>query len=104
MCVNFSPGICEFSFLLFPRVRGSDPEQRLQPNEALSTALYTVPTSIDFATRTAKIVARRTGKPTYIGCNVELGSTTVEEELAAVKAAIDGILRIIGGKLHEGNS
>jgi hypothetical protein len=73
-------------------------EQRLQPNEPLSTALYTVPSSIDFATRTARIVARRTGKPTYIGCSVAFRNATVEEELAGVKAAVDGILNIIEDK------
>lgn len=100
MCVYNIPLLhSPFSYL-----SDSDPEQRLQPNEALSTALYAVPSSIDFATRTAKIVARRTGKPTYIGCSVGLGSATVEEELAAVKAAIEGILRIIGDKPNQGNS
>ena len=89
--------------VIFRCVDGSNPKQRLQPNEPLSTVLYSIPTSVDFATRTAKIVARRTEKPTYIGCSVELGSSTVEEELAALKAAIDGVLSIIGDKPNEGN-
>ena len=73
----------------------SDTEQRFQPSDPLSTTLYTVPSSIDFTTRVAKIIAQRTGKPTYIGCSVIFGSTTVEEEIAGIKVAIDGIMGII---------
>lgn len=105
MCVHYSSRTFQFPFLrlILRRVDGSNPKQRQQPNEPLSTVLYSIPTSVDFATRTAKIVARRTEKPIYIGCSVELGSSTVEEELAAIKAAIDGILSIIGDKPNEGN-
>lgn len=76
----------------------SDFEQRLQPNEPLSTVLCAIPSSIDFATRAAKIVTRRTEKPTYIGCSVGFGNATVEEELAVVKAAVAGILSLIEDK------
>lgn len=48
-------------------------------------------------------MTRRTGKPTYIGCSVEFGSATVEEELAGIKAAVAGILSIIGDKSDGGS-
>ena len=66
--------------------------QRLNPSDPLSTALFPVPSSIDFATRVAKILARKTGKPTYVGCSATFGGATVEEEIEGVKAAIEAIL------------
>lgn len=71
---------------------------RLKPSEPLSTPLYAVAGSIDFATRVAKILARRTGKPAYVGCSAVFGSLVIEEEMAAVKAAVDGVM----GVLDEG--
>ncbi|MCJ1294795.1 hypothetical protein MMC34_006353 [Xylographa carneopallida] len=65
---------------------------RLNPSDPLSTALFPVPSSIDFATRVAKILARKTGKPTYVGCSATFGGATVEEEIEGVKAAIEAIL------------
>lgn len=75
-----------------PAVTTADPQQRFQPSEPLCTELYTVAASVDFATRVAKIVARRTGKPTYIGCSVAFENATVEDEIASTKAAVDGIM------------
>ena len=75
--------------------------QRLNPSDPLSTALFPVPSSIDFATRVAKILARKTGKPTYVGCSATFGAATVEEEVEGVKAAIDAILNDLAG--HERN-
>ncbi|MCJ1439189.1 hypothetical protein MMC27_008580 [Xylographa pallens] len=65
---------------------------RLNSSDPLSTALFPVPSSIDFATRVAKILARKTGKPTYVGCSATFGGATVEEEVEGVKAAIAAIL------------
>ena len=66
--------------------------QRLNPSDPLSTALCPVPSSIDFATRVANILARKTGKPTYVGCSATFGGATVEEEVEGVKAAIAAIM------------
>ena len=68
----------------------------MRPLDVLSTALYSVSSNIDFATRVAKIVARKTGKPTYVGCSVSFAGATVEEEIEGVKIAIDAIIREIG--------
>ncbi|KAM0798819.1 hypothetical protein BDR22DRAFT_791515, partial [Usnea florida] len=65
---------------------------RLKPSETLSTPLYAAPGSIDFATRVAKILARRTGKPAYVGCSAVFGNSVVEEEMAALKTAIEAIM------------
>jgi len=57
-----------------------------------------VPSSVDFATRVAKILARRTGKPTYVGCSAVFGNYGIEEEMAGVKAAVDGIMKSLSEK------
>lgn len=67
--------------------------QRLSPDSPpLSTSLYAIPSSIEFATRIAKIIAKRTKKPTYVGCSVGLERATVDEEMEAMQVAVDGIL------------
>lgn len=67
----------------------------MQPTEPLSTALYALPGSIDLATRVAKILARRTGKPAYVGCSAVFGSHGIEEEIAGVRAAVEGIMKTL---------
>ena len=68
-------------------------DQRLSPDSPpLSTPLYAVPSSIEFATRIAKIIAKRTKKPTYVGCSIALERATVDEEMEAMQVTVDGIL------------
>ncbi|KAL1978105.1 hypothetical protein VTN31DRAFT_964 [Thermomyces dupontii] len=55
---------------------------RTNPASAITTTLFSSPGSIDYATRTSKVLARRTGLPVYVGCNLNpaaLGSTAEEE-------------------------
>ncbi|MCJ1358994.1 MAG: hypothetical protein MMC33_008994 [Icmadophila ericetorum] len=74
---------------------------RLNPSESISTPLHSVPHSIDFATRVAKILARKTGKPTYVGCSVNLGiGVMVEEEIEAVKKSVEGVMEEISGGVN----
>ena len=70
---------------------------RLQPAEPLCTTLYTQPGTIDFATRVAKIVAKRTGKPTYVGWSGELeaGGVQFEEHMEVYKQAVEAILEVL---------
>lgn len=76
--------------------------QRFQPSEPLSTALYTLPSSIDFATRVAKILAKRTELPAYVGCSVGLRGATVEEELEGVRLAVNGVIEVFLDKKNGG--
>lgn len=46
----------------------------------------------------AKALARKTGIPAYIGCSVEFSGVTVEEEVDAVRVALEGLIRLSGGK------
>ncbi|KAK5128961.1 hypothetical protein LTR85_000294 [Meristemomyces frigidus] len=62
------------------------------PSQPLSTPLYSLPSSLDFATRMAKLLTRRTQKLCYVGGSVNLmgaaGGGTVEEEMEAVRAIV----------------
>ncbi len=71
---------------------------RLQPSDPLCTALYAQTGNIEFATRVAKILARRAEKPTYVGCSVMFGNPTVEEEMAGVRVLVDEVVKIIDGE------
>lgn len=80
--------------------------QRIQGTNTLSTALYTRDSSIDFTTRTAKILARRTGMPAYVGGSVSFGGgygmrPTVEEEVEGLKAVVDVVVREVERKKAE---
>ncbi|MCJ1456885.1 hypothetical protein MMC28_007251 [Mycoblastus sanguinarius] len=68
---------------------------RFNPSEPLCTPLYAMPSSVDFATRVAKILARKTGKPTYVGCSAVFGGGQIEEEMAGVRAAVDGVMKAL---------
>ena len=73
---------------------------RLNPAEPLCTTLYAQPNTVDFATRIAKIVAKRTAKPTYVAFSGDLGGVgrQVEEEMEGLRKAVDAIMGVIG---HE---
>ncbi|KAI9820502.1 MAG: hypothetical protein M1832_003693, partial [Thelocarpon impressellum] len=43
---------------------------RTDPKNILTTPLYTRESSVDFATRVARALARRTGAPVYVGAAV----------------------------------
>ncbi|KAF7712627.1 Uncharacterized protein PECH_002877 [Penicillium ucsense] len=67
---------------------------RTSPNQTLSTTLYTTPSSIEYTTRVAKILARRMQRPVYVGCSIDpngLGQT-VEEEMEGLKYIVDLIM------------
>ena len=71
--------------------------QRLVPDSPpLSTPLYALPPSIEFATRVAKIIAKRTKKPAYVGCSVVFEGATVDEEMEGIQIAVAGILKGLG--------
>lgn len=59
----------------------------------MSTPLYTLPSSLDFTTRMAKILARKTKIPCYVGSSINLGTAagggTVEEEMEAFRLIVD---------------
>lgn len=62
---------------------------RYNPAQPLSTPLCTVEPTLEFTTRLAKLVAKKTQLPTYVANSISFASTglggTVEEEMEAFK-------------------
>jgi hypothetical protein len=58
----------------------------------LSTPLYSDLQTVDFATRLAQTIARRTNKPTYVGNSISIASAgrggNVEEEMESLKKIV----------------
>ncbi|KAI1093979.1 hypothetical protein F5B19DRAFT_97275 [Rostrohypoxylon terebratum] len=66
---------------------------KYNPNQPLSTTIYSVEPTIEFTTRLAKILARKTQMPVYVGNSISFASTglggTVEEEMEALKKIVE---------------
>ena len=76
--------------------------QRYNPTQPLSTPLVPQSSTIDFATRVAKILVRRVGKPVYVGSSAMFAGAVVEEEVDAVRIVVEGVVGLVEGK--EGGS
>ncbi|EHY54285.1 hypothetical protein HRR83_008137 [Exophiala dermatitidis] len=59
----------------------------------ISTALSTSGSSIDYATRMAKILARKMRQPVYVGCSMNFAGTTPEEEMEGLTVAVEQIMQ-----------
>lgn len=59
----------------------------------LNTTLYTS-ANIEFTSRLAKILARRSSRPVYVGCSLdpEALGLTVEEEMEGLTRTVDQIM------------
>jgi len=70
--------------------------QRMNPNQTFSTPLYTYEFSLEFTTRMAKLLARKTGKPVYVGNSISFASAglggTVEEEIEGFKKVVQVVM------------
>ena len=71
-------------------------KKRLNQGQTLSTPLYTYESSIEFTTRLAKLLARKTGKPVYVGNSVSFASAgmggTVEEEMEGFRKVVNVVV------------
>jgi len=66
--------------------------QRIAPKELpISTALYSTTSTIDFATRLAKALAKKLRKPAYVGGDVKFLSQ--EDEAFALRAVLDIVIK-----------
>ncbi|KAL4934421.1 proteasome assembly chaperone 4 family protein [Aspergillus undulatus] len=67
---------------------------RTSPRSAISTTLYTSASTEEYATRIAKILARRMGAPVYLGCSIDpvaLGLLP-EEEMEGLTGIVDKVM------------
>ncbi|TDZ21522.1 hypothetical protein C8034_v003644 [Colletotrichum sidae] len=71
---------------------------KLDPAQPLSTAIYSVESTLEFSTRMAKLLAKRASMPVYVGCSMNLAggggamSLSVEEEMEAFRAVVDVVM------------
>ena len=67
--------------------------QRYNPSQPLATPLCTVEPTIEFTTRLAKLLVRKTQRPIYVGNSISFASTglggTVDEEMDAFKKVVE---------------
>jgi len=70
--------------------------QRMNPGQTISTPLFTYESSVEFTTRLAKLLARKTGKPVYVGNSISFASSgmggTVEEEMEGFKKVVEVVM------------
>lgn len=70
--------------------------QRFDPTQPLATTLYTQESSLEFSTRLARILARKTSAPVYVTNSVSFANAgmggTVEEEMEGLKNILDVLL------------
>ncbi|KAL4871316.1 hypothetical protein BDV12DRAFT_164595 [Aspergillus spectabilis] len=67
---------------------------RTSPRSTISTTLYTTTSTEEYATRIAKILARRMGVPVYLGCSIDpvaLGLLP-EEEMEGLTRIVDTVM------------
>lgn len=74
-------------------------DQRASPADTLSTPLYTHSGTLDFTTRLAKVLARKIGKPVYVGNSISFASAgmggTVEEEMEGFKRCVQVVVGLL---------
>jgi hypothetical protein len=68
----------------------------VNPGQTISTPLFTYESSIEFTTRLARLLARRTGKPVYVGNSISFASAglggTVDEEMEGFKKVVEVVM------------
>ena len=88
------PDVSNYVYLL-QNLR-TDLLQRLNAGQTLSTPLFTYESSVEFTTRLAKLLARKLGKPVYIGNSISFASAgmggTVEEEMEGFKKIVEIVM------------
>ncbi|KAJ9655058.1 hypothetical protein H2198_005999 [Neophaeococcomyces mojaviensis] len=70
---------------------------RSNEKNVISTALSSTGSSIDYATRLSKILARKMKLPVYVGCSMSFAGITPEEE-------IEGLTRIVEEVMAQFNN
>ena len=68
----------------------------MNAGQTLSTPLCVYESSVEFTTRLAKLLARKTGMPVYVGNSISFASAgmggTVEEEMEGFKKVVEIVM------------
>ncbi|KAI1079319.1 hypothetical protein F5B20DRAFT_173520 [Whalleya microplaca] len=66
---------------------------KYNPNQPLSSTIYSAEATLEFTTRLAKILVKKTQMPVYVGNSISFADTglggTVEEEMEAFKKVVE---------------
>ncbi|KAF2683554.1 hypothetical protein K458DRAFT_304372 [Lentithecium fluviatile CBS 122367] len=112
---NNGPNILLFLTTSTPETSSSAPlgsfvyamPNRASPADTLSTPLFTQSGTLDFTTRLAKVLARKLGKPVYVGNSSSFASAgmggTVEEEMEGFRRVVEVVVGLLD-KEKEGSS
>ncbi|KAH9870034.1 hypothetical protein J1614_006956 [Plenodomus biglobosus] len=104
---NNGPNLLLFLTTATPESASSSPlgsfvyamPNRASPADTLSTPLFTHGGTIDFTTRLSKVIARKTGKPVYVGNSASFASAgmggTVEEEMEGFKRVVEVVMGLL---------
>ncbi|KAL2838886.1 hypothetical protein BJY01DRAFT_219619 [Aspergillus pseudoustus] len=67
---------------------------RTSSRSTISTTLYTTPSTEEYATRVAKILARRMHVPVYVGCSIDPSALSLlpEEEMEGLTKIVDTVM------------
>ncbi|KAL3492848.1 hypothetical protein BJX62DRAFT_202040 [Aspergillus germanicus] len=67
---------------------------RTSSRSTISTTLYTTPSTEEYATRIAKILARRMRVPVYVGCSIDPSALSLlpEEEMEGLTRIVDTVM------------
>ncbi|CEN62454.1 hypothetical protein BJX68DRAFT_162264 [Aspergillus pseudodeflectus] len=67
---------------------------RTSSRSTISTTLYTTPSTEEYATRIAKILARRMRVPVYVGCSIDPSALSLlpEEEMEGLTRIVDTVV------------
>ena len=68
----------------------------MNPGQTISTPLFTYESTVEFTTRLSRLLARKTGKPVYVGNSISFASAgmggTIEEEMEGFKKVVEVVL------------
>ena len=69
----------------------------MTPSQTLCTNIFTYESSIDFTTRMARLLARKSKRPVYVGNSMSFASAgmggTVEEEMEGFKKVVEVVIK-----------
>lgn len=78
-----------------PSILYSSPNHKLKrqnQKQPISTPLCESGSSIEYATRVSKILARKTNLPTYVSCSMNFAGITPEEEMEGLTRVIEEVM------------
>ncbi|ATY58922.1 hypothetical protein A9K55_003022 [Cordyceps militaris] len=74
---------------------------RFNPQQPLATTIFTTQATVEFTTRTARILARKANRPVYVTNSISFVNAgmggTVEEEMEALK----NVIEVVSGQLSK---